>query len=257
MVLSKDSKLFIIKSYYGGLSVREIRNTLLGLAEDNEHVPSVSAIKLLVKKFENTLCIADGHNRKTRTVTNNEEFEYNVLLHITENKELSIRSLARILNCNRSKIARVLKKYKYKPFKKHYHQELFPRDLNSRIEFCENMMDRIHRNPNFLRYICFSDESTFYVKNNPNRQNDRVWDVINPHAIEENQTQYQIKCNVWLGIISRFLIGPFFIGQINQESYLNLLQEQVGPALLEKLGEQELFFQHDGCPAHSSVQVCI
>ncbi len=57
--------------------------------------------------------------------------------------------------------------------------------------------------------------------------------------------------NVWCGILKNKLIGPFFIeGNINGDNYLQLLQESVLPALVREDNFQELYFMHDGAPAH-------
>ncbi|KAK8400125.1 hypothetical protein O3P69_003074 [Scylla paramamosain] len=48
------------------------------------------------------------------------------------------------------------------------------------------------------------------------------------------------------------LRGPFFFNEtVNGESYLNLLQEFVGPQITEMFGEDsDIYFQQDGAPPH-------
>ena len=68
-------------------------------------------------------------------------------------------------------------------------------------------------------------------------------------------TQYPDKVNVWLGIIDNSLIGPYFIeGNLNARKFLDLLRDQVLPAI-RNLDIQESWFQMDGAPAHSTNEV--
>ncbi|KAK8386317.1 hypothetical protein O3P69_010768 [Scylla paramamosain] len=48
------------------------------------------------------------------------------------------------------------------------------------------------------------------------------------------------------------LTRPFFFNEtVNGESYLNLLQEFVGPQITEMFGEDsDIYFQQDGAPPH-------
>lgn len=57
---------------------------------------------------------------------------------------------------------------------------------------------------------------------------------------------------VWGGIIDEKIIGPFFFdGNVNGESYLNMLREFVLPRLnLMGINPNEIWFQQDGAPSH-------
>lgn len=58
----------------------------------------------------------------------------------------------------------------------------------------------------------------------------------------------------WAGIINQNLIGPYFFDRsVNTGSYLELLGDYVIPELI-LLGydPQDVWFQHDGAPAHRS-----
>lgn len=66
-----------------------------------------------------------------------------------------------------------------------------------------------------------------------------------------NHSQYHGTVNVWVGLLGRNVIGPFFIdGKMNGDKYLELLQTEVGPAIDNVAGENIVWFQQDGCPAH-------
>lgn len=60
---------------------------------------------------------------------------------------------------------------------------------------------------------------------------------------------------VWAGIVGDQLIGPFFFeANVTGQSYLDMLQNNVLPAL-NALGLNNIIFQHDGAPPHFTVDV--
>ncbi|KAK8403570.1 hypothetical protein O3P69_000549 [Scylla paramamosain] len=61
-----------------------------------------------------------------------------------------------------------------------------------------------------------------------------------------------VESNSVCGISALGIIGPFFFNEtVNGESYLNLLQEFVGPQITEMFGEDsDIYFQQDGAPPH-------
>lgn len=176
---------------------------------------------------------------------------------INANPRASVRVIARECNVSYGCVRNILKRYKYHPYKIPCHQEIFQMDEERRNAFCEEMQERANQDPNFLSSICFTDECTFTLNNEPNTQNTRHWAQENPHISFSTRTQYPQKINIWAGIFNNTIIGPFeIIGNLNSGSYLELLINNVGPAVEEAAREnQEVWFQHDGCPAHFGVNV--
>jgi len=94
-------------------------------------------------------------------------------------------------------------------------------DYNRRIEFCNETITRCDRDLNFLNFIIFSDEAAFELNGAVNKHNSRYWSDINPQ-----------KLNVWAGLCRRGVIDPFFLYEnLNAQNYLNLLRNQVVPAI--------------------------
>jgi hypothetical protein len=80
----------------------------------------------------------------------------------------------------------------------------------------------------FRSTICFTEESTFTLNNEPNVQNTRYWAQENIPTT----TQYPQKIQIWAGIFNNNIIGPFEIkGNLNSANYLDLLLTKVGTAL--------------------------
>jgi hypothetical protein len=85
----------------------------------------------------------------------------------------------------------------------------------------------------FLSTICFTDESTFTLNNEPNVQNTRYWAQENLRVNIPTRNQYPQKIHIWAGIFNNNIIGSFEIkGNLNSANYLDLLLlTKVGTAL--------------------------
>lgn len=98
-----------------------------------------------------------------------------------------------------------------------------------------------------------TDESCFTRDGAVNFHNSHVWAEENPRAFRQCRYQQRFSLNMWAGIVNNTLIGPYELPtRLNGNTYLQFLQE-VLPGLLEEVPlnvRRELWFLHDGCPAH-------
>lgn len=255
-----QEKVTMIKWFYAGNSLGSVSD-MFSVNFPDKPIPTRSAIQKVIAKFEekgtvvnNCRCTAENHERAEG---NNDDRDLNILLHVAENNNISIRSLGKTVEKHHSTVLRTLKKHKYHSFKYQNHQELLEGDEERRSLFCFEMMERANNDRDFLRNICFTDESTFTLNKEPNVQNFRYWSLQNEHRLACTRTQYPQKLNIWAGLLGHHIIGPFVIeGNLTSQKYLELLQNHVEPALAEVVGEnQEIWFQMDGCPAHNSLVV--
>ena len=117
----------------------------------------------------------------------------------------------------------------------------------------------IQDDPEILLRILWTDEATFRSDGSVNRHNMHYWSPANPHWLQQVQNQGRWSLNVWCGIIGGRIIGPWiFNGRLNGLSYLNFLQNDL-PILLRDIPletRRNMWFQHDGCPAHFTARVC-
>lgn len=97
-----------------------------------------------------------------------------------------------------------------------------------------------------------------------NDDKDRITNYYNAHywAPKENRnpnkkrskgSQRRYSLNVWMGIISNHLIRPYILpNNLNGEHYENFLRNDLTD-LLDDLPLsliRDMWYQHDGCPAH-------
>ncbi|GFX14633.1 uncharacterized protein TNCV_4016311 [Trichonephila clavipes] len=91
-----------------------------------------------------------------------------------------------------------------------------------------------------------------------NFHNLHTWADENPHAIRPHGAQRKCSINVWAGIVGDCLLGPYILPKrLNGSVYLTFLQE-VLPEMLNDVPmpiRQRIRFQHDGAPAHFSIDV--
>lgn len=128
-------------------------------------------------------------------------------------------------------------------------------DAARRIDFCRYLLDMDIENSNYLNKILWTDESKFDRDGITNFHNSHFWSPknSNPKQIKPRAHQHRFSLNVWMGIIDRHLIGPYFFPQnLNGEIYENFLRNDM-ELLLEDVPialRREIIYQHDGCPAH-------
>ena len=251
-----SERILMVESYISGLSSSEVASNFAATFP-NRPIPSHSTILRLHNKFRTTGCLVDSHDgkRRRRNTVLCENLVENMCLTVEENPSTTLTQLAGQFGISKSSCWKALKKEKYKSYKIRHVHELLPRDYIQRMEFCELWMEKINEDPNLVNRILFGDESTFSLHGEVHKQNKRIWARENPYVFKESHTQYPQKVNVWLGFIGNRVLGPIFIdGSLNSTKYLELLQGQVGPLILDNYNA-EIIFQHDGAPPHSTAEV--
>lgn len=221
-----------------------------------------STVSKLVAKFTETGSVKDLPRQGRPRIS--EEVRLNVLLEAEENPHHSSRQLALNNNVDQSFVVKLFRKEKYHPYKVQLIHELNKDDPDRRLQFCEELMLRCDEDPNFLNNIIFSDEATFCLNGTVHRHNCRYWSRENPHWTQESHSQRQGKLNVWIGIIGRRFLGPYFFeGNLTAARYLDFLQFDLIPALAvlfpnnqnADVPHQHIWFQQDGAPPHFAIYV--
>lgn len=228
----------------------------------NEKYPDIhirqSTISKILKKYREHGNVKNLPKTGRKSVLS-EDNKLNIALALQEYPHTSLNNLAKDEPFHASSIYRFLKKEHYYPYKVCYVQELLENDPEKRLQFCENMMRFCDQIPNFIQNIIFTDEATFVLNGEVNKQNYRHWSQTNPHWIIENNTQYPQKVNVWMGMINSRILGPYFFeGNLNADTYLDFLSLELIPALVAvfpnhddpDIPQRQIWFQQDGAPPH-------
>jgi transposase len=247
---TKQEKAWWVKKHYGGLSFRQVCEQF-SHEFPNRPKPSHTTAMRVSSRFEKTgeLEIRQTGNHAQREVP---VTDYVLLNAIESNPYASCRGLAGEVGLSHSHVNRRLHKYGYKSYKTHTSNELQPGDPDRRYTFAMAVAELQEEDPQFLRKVLFTDEASFTLHHAPNKQNHRCWSKTNPRSFYCNRTQYPRKINVWAGILNQTIIGPILIdGNLTGEKYRSLLQGEISQRLADLQLEDEIYYQHDGCPAHN------
>lgn len=221
-----------------------------------------STVSKIVAKFNETGSVRDIPRSGRPRIS--DDTKLNLLLSLEENPHASTTEMALQETVSQSFVVKLLKKEKLHPYKVQLIHELSEDDPDRRLEFCDMLMRHCDENPNFLSRVVFSDEATFYLSGTVNRHNCRYWARQNPHWVQTKHTQHPQKINVWVGIVGRQFIGPYFFhGNLTAERYLDHLRTAVLPDLIAAFPDPNnaqnldpsIWFQQDGAPPHYGVNV--
>nr|CAH7742449.1 unnamed protein product [Callosobruchus chinensis] len=137
-------------------------------------------------------------------------------------------------------------------------QGLTAADYQPSVQFFQWLFQQIATQSNFLRYGVWTDEASSTRAGIFNSRNGYVWDEENPHAIFPRKHQQRWSVNVWAGIVSDYLIGPYLLPERLTGPIYRRFLEEILPELLGNVpinARQQMWFQHDGAPAHFAVPV--
>lgn len=256
-IYTVEEKVQIVKWVYTGNSHRETCRRF-ATTYPNRPRPAHTTVGRIISRFENTGTVCSRFIAPDIINPAVHDREIDIMAAVRANPNISVRQLSAENGLSKSYVHKILKKHKFKSYKYQPHQELREGDSENRSAFCQIMMDKSNNEPDFLERVCFTDECTFTLNNQPHSQNFRYWSTDNPHLIVKTHTQYPQKVNVWCGILNNVVIGPYFInGTLTGETYLELLTETICPAIEHTMlgDERPIWYQHDGCPAHNSAGV--
>ncbi|KOC63585.1 hypothetical protein WH47_03087 [Habropoda laboriosa] len=224
---------------------------------DRNNRPSLSVFTNIIKKFQETGTV-DNKTRNLAKRATDDGNSINIVAAVIRDPHVSTRQLERKSGISRRSILRILHINKFHPFHISLHQQLTENDYTKRLQFCEWGLRKLQDDEMFLSKLLFTDEATFTNHGAVNRHNMHYWSVDNPRWLREVDKQRSWSVNVRCGLLHNKIIGPYFIdGTLNSSKYLRIL-EDVLPELLEDTSldiRQSMWFQQDGCPAHSARNV--
>lgn len=188
----------------------------------------------------------------------NDDAEDDLVEMALEEPSTSVRRISRRSGIPRTTVHRILRRNQLHPYHVQRVQDLRPGDYDKRVEFSREMLRRNRQDPQFFNKILWSDESSFRRAGIFNIHNLHHWAYFNPRIVRNDRFQHQFSVNMWSGIFNGSLIGPFELpARLNGEIYRRFLTRNL-PVLLEDIPlnlRQSMWLQHDGAPAHYSLQV--
>lgn len=250
-MLTLQERIYVIQCYgLGETSIPEVIR-LFHIKFPNT-VLLQSTVSRLVQKFVSTGSV---HNlkKKKNIFDENDAATLMALDSLEENHTMSLRKRSAATGISKTHLQRIYKSNNVRPYKAKFLHTLEEGDEARRLEFCLTLGEKILEHPNIHKFIVFSDESIFTTNGIPSSQNCRYWDTSNPNYVINCRRQYFKKVNTWCAVSYHYgIIGPYFIeGKLNQHTYLNILHNFLDDLPIQH--RNSLYFQHDGCPAHSTL----
>lgn len=220
----------------------------------NRQIPCHAFFARVHQRLSTTGSFDGGRPERERSVRtpDNEEAVLNL---VEDNPGLSTRDIARHVGISQPTAWRILRSQNLHPYHIQRVQLLREQDFGPRVEFSRWYLAMRSRDPRFVNSILFTDESTFSREGMWNAHNSHVWCDENPHETRSRAAQERFSVNVWAGILGDCLIGPYLLPErLTGGNYLIFL-DQVLPQLLADAhvpvgSRRQMWFQHDGAPAH-------
>lgn len=191
---------------------------------------------------------AQGRGREPYPV----HFQEAILEYFEHHPQESTRNAGRRFGVSHWTVWKLMHEEGMHPYHFRPVQELGVNDHEPRVNFCRWFLSNLDKN------ILFTDEATFTRMGIFNVHNEHWWSDQNPYVTRQDAYQHRFSVNVWAGILNNRLIGPYFIdGRLDSVSYLNILNSVVDEMLddVPLSVYRNLFYQHDGAPAHYQVRV--
>lgn len=178
----------------------------------------------------------------------------NVLSCVAVNSSISTREIQKEVGVSKTRASKILRTNKYKPYKIHINQFLYPADLQKRLQFSQWYIECINEDPNFYNNIIWTDEAHISNDGIFNRHNTHRWSNENPHATIATRSQGKFGFNVWCCLKSNTLFYFIFEGNLTAVRYLEILETQLQEFLENMPLEQRRFvlLQQDGAPSHNA-----
>lgn len=243
IMLSIKEKIYLVKTYY--LVNCDYSNLKVQFEQEFKKTsPDNAVIKRLVKKFDETgsICRVAALKRTITSVSLVEDY-------FTLNPSASVRMAEKGLQISRSQIHHILKDIlKFKVFKTQTRQLLTASAKIKRLRFA-NCFDT-----EILDKIWFSDESYFYLNPKANK-NQVVWAKSRPVDNFVQKPSHSAKILVWMAVSHNGIFWRPINGNMDTQSYLNLLKIEFIPYLKVRNLIDTTIFMQDGAPCHTSKTV--
>ena len=157
--------------------------------------PDHKTISAAWERLKHTGSVLPRKSPGAKRTATDDDHAVAVLQHVVQDPHTSTTRIALAEGVSQASVCRVLKRYKFHPYKVELHQELLQTDHVKRLEFSLWMEAMAEVDRDFVRRILWSDEAHFYRSGTVNRHNCRYWSDQNPHWVVASN--FQVKTTVY------------------------------------------------------------
>lgn len=255
-----QAKIFVVEKFANVRSITAVQRAFrleFGYRGRGD-APSRLTIRKWIRKWQEEGSVRNKKGTGRRRFVRHAENIERVRNAFQQSPKRSAKRHSLTLNISERSLRRILHlDLKFHPYKTQVCQELDARHKLNRMECCQNILNAIQINPNFLNQLLMSDEANFYLSGFANKQNNRYWSGTNPKEIH-GKPLHSPKVIVWCAVGSMGIIGPYFFEDgngrsltVNSERYVEMLTNFLQPEL-HRRGIENVYFQQDGATAHTA-----
>lgn len=140
---------------------------------NREHPLSQSTVSRILLQIERTGTVSPQKKSYPNSFSNAPGNIERVKAYFTHNPHASSRDAGYFFGTSHSTILKILHQTEFFPYKLRVHQQIHDEDLDTRVFFCRQLLDRIRIDRNFLKTNLWTDESPYRMNGGFNRQNRR------------------------------------------------------------------------------------
>lgn len=170
--LTPEMRTEIVVIYTASKSVRETAGIFSQRYPDRDKL-SASTVSKIFNKFKATGSIHDLQRSGRPKSSFNEEKSIGILAKVRADPHTNVRQMAQEAGISTGSVRKILKTYKFHPYKMQILHHLEPGDNQKRLDFCHDMLQTAAIDPTFPYNILWSDESMFTLNGIMNKQNYR------------------------------------------------------------------------------------
>jgi hypothetical protein len=184
----------------------------------------------------------------------NENVVIDVLACVEANPNVSSRQIEQDIDVPRRTALNILQKNKYRPYKIHINQHLYPQDFEKRRSFCRWYIEKCRDSEKFKHNVIWTDEVRITSDGLFNRHNNHHWSIENPYATTTRLRQGRFGLNVSCFLVKDRVYYYIYDDNLTANRYIEVLENNLRN-VFEGIPENEhcdLWFQQDGAPAHNA-----
>lgn len=242
---STGERALLVELYFKFYSYKKASSAFSDMRPDSRR-PTKSAISRIVAKFRKTGSLLDKKRTGRRKSATGSANVAGVVVAKALTPAATASEIASYAGISKKSVNKILKDHKCHQRK--FARKLKERNIFLRSAFVEELMEMVHCDDSLLNRICFTDETTFFLNGSMKHQNSWYWTSCNSSTDSESTSENSLKLTVWAAIYNNSIIGPFFIanGADEEGNYLNMLENEAGPALDNVAEDDEVWWYQDG-----------
>ena len=176
----------------------------------DRQTPARSVFANIIITFKDTGSVANTIRQQSKTATG-EQNSINILAAVAHNPHVNTRQIEHESGVSPRSLRRILHSKKLHSSTFHIISSFMAVTSKTGYNFPDGVQRQLQFDDMFLAKVLFTDEATFTNNGQVNLRNMHYYPTENPHWQREVYAQRPSSVNVWCGLISNQILGPYFV----------------------------------------------